>query len=147
MLMGNCGSGRVGQAVRFGLQLPKPSARDPLEYLVMGVVPALRKVLRAAGTIFTKGPVDEDSDEWVDGTEMMDAEFLFGYRGHLYVVYSDFSVLRPRDGLDAVGSGGREARGALAVLRGKPRARLLAALRTSERLTTRVRRPFVVRAL
>jgi len=151
ILMGNSGSGRVGQVAKFNLKLPKRAegCRDDLQYLTISVVGALRRVLKAAGAIFMKGPPDEGGggSDYIDGTVTMDAVFLLAYRRRLYAVYTDFSVVRARDGLDAIGSGGREARGALAVTKGKPRARLLAALRVAERFTTRVRRPFVVRSI
>ena len=71
--------------------------------------------------------------------------FLVGYKGRLYEVQDDFSVLNsPVEGM-AVGSGEQSARGSLYTTRGEWDAhrRILQALEAAENVAVGVKGPFV----
>lgn len=75
--------------------------------------------------------------------------FLVGYRGKLYEVQSDFSVLDCPDCGWSVGSGDIAARGSLYTTRDwdDPYARVRTALESAESIVPSVRGPFVFQAL
>lgn len=72
--------------------------------------------------------------------------FLVGFRGHLYEVQDDFSVLNsPAEGM-AVGSGEAAARGSLYTTKGHsdPQQRIQKALEAAEAIIPSVRAPFII---
>lgn len=72
--------------------------------------------------------------------------FLVGFRGKLYEVQNDFSVLNsPIEGM-SVGSGGVAARGSLYTTKGTrtPQERVQVALEAAEAIIPSVRGPFVI---
>lgn len=97
---------RMGQLIRYSLELPKPPhrARDLDRWLATTFVDALRHTLREGGLAEIKYEVE------TGGT------FLMGLRGRLFVVDGDYQVGESRLGFAAVGCGRDEARGALYAL-------------------------------
>jgi ATP-dependent protease HslVU (ClpYQ) peptidase subunit len=72
--------------------------------------------------------------------------FLLGYKGTLYEVQDDFSVLNsPVEGM-SVGSGESPARGSLYTTRGDkdPEARITKALEAAEAIAMGVKAPFII---
>lgn len=73
--------------------------------------------------------------------------FLVGYRGKIYEVQPDFSVLNVPDSGGSVGSGESAARGSLWTTKDiksmKPEKRVLIALQSAEAVNSGVRGPFV----
>jgi hypothetical protein len=136
-LIGNTGSRRVKQALRYALKVPDHDPRVCLErYIATVFVDAVRECLKAAGCQQTKDEVDKG------GT------FLVGYRDRVFAVYSDYSYLVGVDAFLALGCGASLALGSLHSTKGKPpRTRVRMALEAAEHFSAGVRRPFMVRSM
>lgn len=134
-VIGFTSSFRLGQVLRYGVELPVPDTWDVNRFMVTRFIDAVRVATKAAGIAKLKDNVDSA------GT------FIVAWKDRLFEVEDDFQVGIPRCGFAAVGSGCHAATGALHALRGypmEPRARVTAALEAAEALTATVRRPFVV---
>lgn len=133
---GFCGSFRVGQLLRYVLELPVPDLDDDLErFMVTDFVEALRFTLADGGALYRKAGVEEGET------------FLVGLRGVLFTIEGDFQVGRAVDPYAAIGCGDDPARGAMHALEGyelEPEAKVLAALAAAERHSAGVRSPFLV---
>ena len=110
---GGCGSLRAMQILRYifsAPQLPDDEDDDSLEeYLVTEWSEALRAAFLDSGNAKIKHEVQSTPNSW----------FLFGVRGRLYTMQSDFSVWRNDKGYAAIGSGEQIALGALEILKGR----------------------------
>jgi hypothetical protein len=133
-LMGFTTSFRMGQLLRYALDVPKqPDDQDTYEFMVTAFVDAVRKSLKDGGL------AKKDNEVETGGT------FLVGYRGRLFYIGTDYQVGEPVDGFDAVGAGHEIACGALYATEGKaPVRRIETALAAAERLCGAVRAPFTV---
>jgi len=119
-LFGICGSFRMGQLLRYTLELPKQKPeQDDMHFLVNQFIDAVKATC-----------------------PQLDGAFLLGYRGNLYAVHGDFQVGKPKIGFDAVGSGADIAIGALHVSSGRPCVRIRKALEASALNNAAVRSPF-----
>ena len=132
-VIGACGSYRVAQVLRYRAELPRPSESTDLEsFLVRDLVPAIGDLLateRVAGS---------------NRTSLGDkVALLLGYRGQLWCIASDFTVL-PEDEFGAIGSGRLRAYAALHALETAgiepARRRLELALDAAAKYTASVRR-------
>ncbi|MEU4242760.1 hypothetical protein [Actinoplanes sp. NPDC026619] len=136
-LFGFTTSFRMGQLIRYSLDLPKPKG-DLDAFMSTRFIDALRSCLKEGGW------ARKESDREEGGT------FLVGVRGNLYTVYDDYQVAKAADGFAAVGCADQIALGALYATAGtgrKPRARLRVALAAAERFSAGVRGPFVCMSL
>lgn len=136
-LVGYTTSFRMGQLLQYNLSVEpqRPNTRD-LDYLVSAVIPAFRVVLKDGGFLKIEHNVETSG------------LFLIGYKGLLYRTQSDFSVLRHRNGLDAVGCGAAYAIGALAALdEEEPKKRIVRALKVAGLFSAGVRGPYYVESL
>jgi ATP-dependent protease HslVU (ClpYQ) peptidase subunit len=135
-IMGFTSSFRMGQLLRYKLELPKvPATADTLEeFMATAFVDAARAALSAGGWL------SKDKDRESGGM------FLVGVRGELFCVQSDFQVARAADGYDAVGCGDELALGSLYSTIGKTGVedRLLTALRAAEHHSAGVAGPFTI---
>jgi hypothetical protein len=134
-VFGFTSSFRMGQLIRYSLELPDPPARGIDRFMATTFVDKLRQALKDGGFAKTENGVE------TGGT------FLVGVLGRLYRVESDFQVGESRDGFDAVGCGQQEALGALYVLQRigsalTPRKRLLLALQATAHQNGGVAPPF-----
>ncbi|MEN6293529.1 MAG: hypothetical protein ABFD07_16135 [Methanobacterium sp.] len=75
--------------------------QDPFEYIVNNFIPSYRSALHEQGLI-----------EMENGIERNRSELLLGFRGHLFSIGTDFSVLESQDNYIAIGSGAVFAMGA-----------------------------------
>lgn len=135
-LVGICGGIRAGQIVEHHLKVPaRPARCSAYKWMATSFTGALRKAVKAAGG---QSPNSEEPDQ-------IDGEYLVGYQGKLFYIYTDYSVMAPAAPYAAVGSG---AFGALCVMHAtpklSPKKRLLTALEAVEEYCASVRRPFVV---
>lgn len=137
MLFGFTSSFRMGQLLRYRLQVPEhDSCVDVDKWMATTFIDAVRTCLRDHG--FAKKNQEQESG----GT------FLVAYRGRLFNIADDYQVGVPLDGFDAVGCGGEVARGALfACSRLSGRKRIALALQAAERFSAGVRGPFHIVAL
>jgi ATP-dependent protease HslVU (ClpYQ) peptidase subunit len=133
---GFAGSFRVGQLIRYGLQIPAHAkGKSDMEYLVIDVIDAIRALLT------DKGAMKKENEE-----EEHPAEFLAGYRGHLYYIDSDFHVGRIKDGYCALGVGAAYALGSMFSTEKitDPKERINIALSSAVKWSAAVRPPFTI---
>ena len=136
MLLGFTTSFRMGQILRYHVTPPaRGEGVDEATYLTRDFIEVVRTVLKEKG--FAR----------VNDNVHTGGEFLIAYGGGLFLVDSDYQVGTMAAPFAAVGCGAAYAKGALAATEASsmpPRRRLLLALRTAERFSAGVRRPFRV---
>lgn len=124
---------RMGQLIRYSLDLPKPDAH--LErFMATRFIDALRACLQKGGW------ARKENDREEGGT------FLVGVHGQLFTIYEDYQVATAADNFSAAGCGDQIVLGALYATAGStlaPRKRVLLALQAAERFSAGVRAPFV----
>lgn len=136
-IIGGTDSFRMLQLLQFHLDVP---TRCPdmghFEYMVRCFVPAVRTCLKDGG--FASKTSEAESG----------GQFIVGYQGHLYKIYSDYQVEESVDPFAACGCGEKYALGALHVLyqqyTGRPAYCVNLALATAEKFSCGVRGPFNV---
>lgn len=135
-LMGFTTSFRMGQLLHYRLEVAERTVSQSVEeYMVVTFVDAVRACLTDGGWKKVENNRDEGGN------------FLVGYDGHLFEIFSDFQVAEYADGLAACGCGEQFAIGALEATVGfPPRQRVLKALRVAERRSAGVSGPFTVLA-
>jgi ATP-dependent protease HslVU (ClpYQ) peptidase subunit len=103
MVIGFSGDVSVLNAIRYRLKVPEHGEEETDEaFLAVKVADALRGAIGEAGRLMKK-----------DDVESTRASMLIGYRGNLYRIGSEFSVLRRAQEYEAVGAGEDYALGAL----------------------------------
>jgi hypothetical protein len=108
LVVGYCGSGRLGQILQYHVMdtLEEPPLNmDEHKWVVKEFVPHLRSVADAHGHLHI---YERDNTEGIGPSN-----FLFGVRGRLFTVWSDFGVDEHILPFDAIGSGGEVASGTL----------------------------------
>jgi ATP-dependent protease HslVU (ClpYQ) peptidase subunit len=113
--------------------------QDPLTYIINNFIPDYRNALHQLGLI-----------EMENGIERNRSEILVGYRGHLFSIGTDFSVLESLEDFFAVGSGSVYAMGALYAtryLKLEPKLRLELALESASMYDEAVCPPFEIESL
>lgn len=136
---GFAGSFRAGNLLRHAFKapkLPRSKAVDVLDrYMAVEFVPELRKVCESV-------PADKEKDN----SNVVEADFLVGVRGNLYLLDGeDLHFECARDGYAALGTAEGVAMGALAVTpRMPPRERLRAVGAAAARHNAFVRAPFTI---
>ena len=132
-LMGFTTSFRMGQLLRYKLEVPEQVGTDVPGFMATVFIDAVRECLKAGGWATVK-----------DGNES-GGGFLVGYRGRLFTIGNDFQVGEAVDGYDSVGCGDELAKGVLFATKGKhPVKRVETALRAAEAHNAGVRAPFHV---
>lgn len=130
MVMGFTTSYRMGQLLRYKLEIPEhPEGVEVYEYLCGAFIDAVRECLKDGGYTTVTHNVEQGG------------VFLLGYRGRLFKVEADFQVGERRDGFDACGCGEDHALGALHVAKGSPRRRIETALAAAQRFSIGVGGP------
>lgn len=136
-LFGCCGSFRMIDLLRYSLQVERQENGQTDDAFIRTVfISSVRKLFKENGFLY------EDKRD-------RGGNFLLGYRGVLYEVQDDFSVLNPPDWGHAVGSGEQPARGSLFTTRDDwdCHRRLILALEAAEATTPSVRGPFLCQHL
>ncbi|GAB6899434.1 hypothetical protein [Kineosporia succinea] len=134
-LMGFTTSYRMGQLLRYSLEIGEPDTWDVDRFMATTFIDAVRDCLTAGGYAKTE-----------DGREE-GGQFLVGIRGRLYLVDSDYQIGHTAAGYAAVGSGYLVALGSLHSTARSPidsYSRALMALEAAVELTGEVRPPFTV---
>lgn len=142
MLIGYTTSFRMGQVLEHNVILPVHKKDDSdIKYLVSWFIPCIRECFANAGYLGKE--MDESRD--------IGGQFLLGYRGKLYTVYSDFQVNRGTEGYGAVGSGVYFATGAMmtAISMGetRPKSILKYGMKAAAYYNPFVRKPFVIKSI
>ena len=137
-LIGCTTSFRMIDILRFELEVGEQAADvSDDEFIRTTFIRAVRDCFKEHGWL--KGSTDKNEG----------GNFLLGYRGTLYEVQDDFSVLNsPKTGM-AVGSGESPARGSLHTTREDSDAqkRVIQALEAAEAVAIGVKAPFLVRSI
>ncbi len=136
-IIGFSGSFRIGQLLRYALVVPdQPSRKDDMAFIVTDFVDAIRTMQKDKGSMTKENEL-----------EAHEAGLVVGYNGNLYVIESDFNVLKPADKYVASGLGAPVALGALHAtenLNMKPEARIMLALAAAAHFNASVRPPFYI---
>lgn len=127
---------RMGQLLRYSLQLPKRNPDvDLMQFMATEFVDAVRACLKAGGFATAR-----------DGGEA-GGDFLVGHAGRLFRVCSDYQVAEAQQPFDAVGCGAPYATGALFALANSNVDgfnRVVAALNAAQAMSAGVRAPFTI---
>lgn len=138
VLFGSSGSRRINQLLRFSLKIPHQKVKDDYRYLCTDLINAIRVCLKGGGNSGTEE----------HGEEEMEANVLTGYRGHLYNIETDYSVVTMANiGFDACGSGENYALGSLFSTQEtklSPEKRITLALTTASYFSAGVAPPFSI---
>lgn len=133
MVMGFTTSYRMGQLLRYALEVPKRHSDIPVDtYMVTTFIDAVRACLKAGGYAARK-----------DETEIGGC-FLVGFEGRLFMIGSDYQVGESAHGYDATGCGDELALGSLFTSKGTPKERIIWALTAAEEFSAGVRGPFTI---
>lgn len=137
MMIGFCGSFRMGQLLQYRLEIPKhPDGIPDHEYLCTAFVDAVKKLFN-----------DHEVEKERSGVKEAIGAFLVGYRGHVYAIFEDYQVGRSHAGYASVGAGDQYALGAMSATEGmriKPIRRVQLALEAAEKHSPWVRGPFTI---
>lgn len=126
LLLGFCGSYRLGQVVRYHMPAFDPTPYSAFEAMVTQFVPALRATVEKHGV---------DEDDW---------SLLVAYNGGLFEVCDDYQVGESADGFAAIGSAYTYALGSLHSTAGHPERRIRKALSAAVRFSKTVLPPFLI---
>ena len=140
VIIGFCGSWRMGQLLRWSFKPPiKTESIDIEEYMNTSFINSIRKCLSSGGFLTKK-----------DGEER-GGVFLVGIEGRLFRIDSDFHVGENLSNYDAIGCGEEFALGAMYVLESdiykKPEGKIFDALVTVQNFCSGVREPFIIDVL
>ncbi len=134
-VMGFTTSYRMGQLLRYSLQVGEPDTWDVDRFMSTTFIDAVRQCLNDGGYAKAEDGREEGGD------------FLVGIHGRLYVIGSDYQVGHTIAGYAAVGSGYLVALGSLHSTAQHPidaHRRTVMALEAAVELTEGVRPPFTV---
>jgi len=133
-LIGFTTSWRMGQLLRYQLDVGDPDTWDLDRWMATRFTDAVRATLKAGGFATSR-----------DGAEH-GGTFLVGVHGRLYTVFDDYQAGHAAEGHDAVGSGGALALGSLHTTRAAvdPLERCRAALEAAAYYSTTVAPPFTI---
>lgn len=137
-LIGCTSTFRIIDLLRYALSVPKVHPEfqnDPDKYMRTVFIDSVRRCFKDNGCLSIEGGVEHGGN------------FLVGYRGKIYEVQGDFSILNVPDYGASVGSGENAARGSLFTTKDmkqlKPKERVLKALESAVAVVPSVRGPFV----
>lgn len=137
MVMGFAGSFRIGQLMRYALQMPiQKVGQDDMAFMVVDFIDAVRTSMSSRGSLKKEDEVEEH-----------DTHIVVGFNGKLYVIEEDFHIERPILGYTSIGTGAQIALGALHATQdsGKsPEDRINCALTAAAKFNAGVRKPFHV---
>lgn len=140
LLIGVAGSPRVSDALRY--EGPQPFMdvnQDAYKLMAQAFVPWLRETAKQAGLLMS-----HEGQDVLMGNSML----LIGYRGTVFTVSFDFSVVTYADGYTAIGSASAYALGAMHAVHNdedwRPDAMLDAGLKAAVAFSTDAAPPFTV---
>jgi len=109
MFFGISGSYRVAQALQYSLVVPeRGESEDDEAFLAGKLVNHMRLTLEECGCL------SQTSAEGTPSVQNMgEASLILAYRDKIYLIQSDFSILRPKSGEICIGSGGYHAQASL----------------------------------
>ena len=132
---------RMGQILRYGVELPEPPAQVDLSFMVRSIIPSIREAFETHGFLKTFTRTDSG---WSEHGQAWGGRFLVGVHGQLFIIDHDFQVGMPHRPYLAVGSGAQVAYGSLySSAHLEPEERATLALSAAAEHTKCVRGPFV----
>ena len=132
-IIGYAWSFRMGQLLQYHLSVKPQEQETDRAYMVLVVAEAVRKLMVDSGYARVRDNEEEGG------------AFLIGYRGKVYRMQGDWSVLRHTDGFETIGCGAPYARGALEALdKTDPGKAILRALEIAAHCSSGVRGPFTI---
>jgi ATP-dependent protease HslVU (ClpYQ) peptidase subunit len=102
MLVGFQGSYRIGDIIKYCLDIPDIPKRNINKYMVREFIPSLITALDEGGCLL------QQEDKGIKG-----GECIIGVRDKLFLIQDDFSVLEPQAKFTSIGSGFTYALGSL----------------------------------
>jgi len=139
MLFGYTSSFRMGQLLRYSLNIPEQSSKkDDYEYMCTDF-------MNSVIDLFEKKKFAEVSNNIVSG-----GCFLVGYKGNLYKIETDFQVGIPTFNFESTGCGENIALGAMYAMKNlkiTPQTRIKKALDAAAEFSTGVRGPYIIKKL
>lgn len=136
MLFGFTDSFRMGQILRFSFDIPPhPEGKEDLEYLCTDFVESIYGVFEYKG--YGK----------IEANRKKGGQFMIGYKGEIYIVYSDYQVGLHGRNYDAIGSGAEVALGALYTMNNMtflPENKVKYALDAAANHISSVRAPYTI---
>jgi hypothetical protein len=127
---------RMIQLLQFVLQPPKRHPdKDLMAFMVTDFIDAVRNCLKAGGYAKKENEKEEAGN------------FLVGYEGRLFQVFSDYQVGESVHGYDACGCGESYAIGSLFGAAGPAKERIERALTAAEANSAGVRGPFHIESV
>lgn len=134
-VFGFTSSFRMGQLIRYKLSIPKvEEGQDIDDYLYTKFIDSVIKCFK------------DNQYAQIKENEIFGGCFLFGFRGNLYTVESDFQIGKPMNNFAAVGCGQDIALGCMYGLQNnksmKPKDKITLALEAAENNSAGVRGPF-----
>jgi ATP-dependent protease HslVU (ClpYQ) peptidase subunit len=136
-LMGFTASFRRGQILQYVLHPPiQAKTKSDMKFLTVDFINSIRKAFKKAGYLHT------ENDQEFGG------RFLFGYKGKLYIMDSDFQIGYSLDPYQAIGCGAQVATGSLHTTQSlekiSPDQRVERALKAAAHLNAGVAAPFTI---
>lgn len=137
-LIGYTDSFRMGQLLQYNLVVEEQEylhIEDDEEYLIKVFIPAVRKCLKDGGYAEINNNIESGGS------------FLLGYKGKVYIIQSDFLLLRYKNVYSAIGCGDRYALGCLATnyfREDEPEERIIQALEVAGEFSNGVAPPYYV---
>lgn len=130
-IFGYSASFRMGQLIRYKLRIPAhPKGMDDMQYMATLFIDAAKKCF--------------DENDYMEMMNEDGSAFMVGYRGKIYIVYSDFHVANPKENFVALGCGEFFAMGAMYASTEKdPVKKMEIALNAAVTFSMGVKPPFV----
>ena len=151
-VFGVCGLPKVIDAIRYTFDIPEQDkSEEDRAYISATFLPAFKECLKEAGCFAGEHDREESGHEESESNqdnleEVFVGAVLFGYKGKLYRIESNFQIITNAYEFDAVGSGQDIAIGALHSSKKNSNAkkRILSALEASAINNAGVRPPFTI---
>lgn len=134
ILFGTCGNIRVSQLIQHMLSIPQDKRKnDPLKYMILDLVPRIRKMLDKEGCL---------------GEEGFESELIVGYKGQLFKIDPFFQVVTYDRGYVTTGVGENIALGVLATTTSlSPEKRIMKALEIVSSFEKIIIPPYIIQSI
>ena len=136
MVFGGCGSGRMANLLQYRLSIPEQlPSQSEIEYLNTAFIDAVRACWKQYEVAHVENGITRGS------------EFLIGYKGKLYGIYSNYDIIESIENYMACGCGGDYALGAMCATGKtglKPIERVKIALKAAALHSSGVAPPFTI---
>lgn len=137
-IIGVSGYPRFSQVMQYLTPFPKQVEIDDFSFICQYFVESIRETMDK----YKVGNIDDN------GANFGDSIALFGYRGKLYLLDSNYQINNFSNGYTAIGTGASVALGSMFALKNlKPKQRILESLKASAHFDVGVSKPFYVECI